>query len=426
MPTALDLLDQLVSKSLVAVDRAADEPRFRMLEMVRQYAHEKLVDADELQEALAAHFRYFASLAGEALPHMGGAEQRRWLDRLHGELDNLRVALGWLVRAGDPSSSKPFIFAIMSLFLARGYAQEGITWTNALLAKQDASAPLRIDLLLNMSGFAARKGDAALDYECNRQAHALALRLEDEEQIVSTTLILAGSAPDYERGKANLEQAIRLARRAGNRTAVAYGLIFLGQVLTEYGDYDQAAAAFAESEVIMRAAGELNGLSWMLTCAGILAAARGDYEPACAVLEESLSIARQIDNQVFLADAQVELASVALHLGDYARAAANLREALAIYRWVGNAERVAQCLALAARLAHLQGQPERAIYLLAATADAYAHRPIATCLHISFYKAHEQQLAALRAEVDPAVFKRAWAEGRAMSLDQAAEFTLNE
>jgi hypothetical protein len=170
----------------------------------------------------------------------------------------------------------------------------------------------------------------------------------------------------------------------------------------------------------------LEGKSPALTLLAILTRSRGDYFQARAMLGQSLVAARRTDNRVLIADALVELANVMLSLGDDAHVTGVLKEAIGIYHWVGNTERVAQCLAVAARLAHAQGQPKSAIRLLASTADAYVHKRTVVCEHTMFYQDYERQLAALHDEVDSTAFEQSWAEGQAMTLDQAVDYLLNQ
>jgi predicted ATPase/DNA-binding SARP family transcriptional activator len=180
---ALDLLTRLVDRSLLSADTSGATSRFRMLESLRAYGLDRLAEAGELEEALAAHVRWCIELAERAEPHLGGEDQLVWLDRIDAEQDNLR---GALVHAAtnDPNSGLRLIAALLLPWWFRGRRHDARHWLDVCLANApDASAPIRIKAL-GMSGLLADAGSRAtrpggleteLELAERRQREAIAL-----------------------------------------------------------------------------------------------------------------------------------------------------------------------------------------------------------------------------------------------------------
>jgi len=134
-PEALDLLSQLVSKSLVLSEQRPDqEGRFRMLETIREYAQEKLVEAGETEAAQDRHLAYYVSLAEEAAPELRRHGQVHWLNRLDQENDNLRAALAWAVQRDQAEPALRLAGALGDYWTMRGYLVEGHRWLEAALS----------------------------------------------------------------------------------------------------------------------------------------------------------------------------------------------------------------------------------------------------------------------------------------------------
>ena len=134
-PEALDLLSQLVSKSLVlAEQRPGQEGRFRMLETIREYAQEKLAEAGEAEAAQDQHLTYYVALAEEAEPELRGHGQAQWLKRLDQENDNLRAALAWAIQSGQAEPALHLAGDLGGFWNMRGYLLEGHRWLEAALS----------------------------------------------------------------------------------------------------------------------------------------------------------------------------------------------------------------------------------------------------------------------------------------------------
>jgi non-specific serine/threonine protein kinase len=137
-PSALDLLARLVDKSLSVADVCGEVARYRLLETIRQYAHDKLLSCGELERTRDRLLNYFLCLAERAEPELRRADQIRWLDRLEGELDNLRAALGWALDSDrHVEAGLRLATALLWFWHARDHKREGSDWLQRALAAEE-------------------------------------------------------------------------------------------------------------------------------------------------------------------------------------------------------------------------------------------------------------------------------------------------
>jgi predicted ATPase len=414
--SALDLLIQLVNKSLVLVDEAGS--RYTLLETIRQYAHEKLVKAGEHEQAHRRHLEHFSGLAQEAKPHMRGSQQVAWLDRLEAELDNLRAALEWAARTRDVHRSERLIDGVWRVWFVRGYCVEGLRWVGAVLPTDLAgSGPARVTACLASGWLAIRVGHFTAAYASFTQALAAAQQLEDAHQIISAETGLGFTHPDHGQAVILFEEALNLARESGSRWEELLSLECFGTRMLWHGDYQRAARPLAEAVAGFREMRDLYGVAFVLEQQGLLAFMRGDFASAGQRLEESVSLGRELKSDIQIADTLIDLAQVGLHAGDSARAMAAVRESLTIYQRVGNLERVGQCLSVAAGVAQARGDLQRAALLLGATESQW--HAFESYRYPLLMAEYNRCLPLARAAMDPAEFDRAWAEGQAMTTQDA-------
>ena len=132
----LDLLGQLVDKSLVSVQAGQGaEPRYRMLEMIRQYAHHRLLESGGVEAVREQHLDYFLALSLQAEPHLRAKDSREWKDRLDVEIDNLRLAMEWSL-SGSIEKGLRLAAALQWFWFGSRHRIEGVGWLNRLLAAE--------------------------------------------------------------------------------------------------------------------------------------------------------------------------------------------------------------------------------------------------------------------------------------------------
>jgi non-specific serine/threonine protein kinase len=363
--------------------------RYRLLEPVRQYALGRLAARGEAELARARHAAHYLTLAERVAPALTGPAQLAWLDRLGGERDNLRAALGWAVAGGEAETGLRLAVALAPFWEGRGQLSEGRQWLATLLALPAAAAV------------------------------PTALRA----QALLASGRLAQWQTDLEQAAELLEASLTLAHSLGDRLLVAEVLAYLGAVRMRQGVFDRAALLLEESLALYRAADDSAGSALALVTLGVTRRFQGDLACSVALLEESLARFQRCGHVRWIAIAQTMLGSSLLAQGDAAGAARCILAGLAGHGAVGDqAFGIFGLLLLAAVLA-AQAQPVRAARVLGAMAA------LSEAVGAPLAPADETVLAdvvaTVRGQLSAPAFDRAWTAGRALTLDQAvADATL--
>jgi predicted ATPase len=470
----LNGLESLVDQSLLRPFDVDGEPRFEMLESVREYALECLAagDAGNAEEFRRRHLKFFVALAEEAEPKLDSQDQVIWLDRLETEHDNLRTALGWaLGREGaDAELGLRLATALEQFWRIRGYWSEGRQWLERALEKRgDASLPVQAKVLL-LAGFVQENPDRAVmllqrSLDLYRQldppdqqgiAHvlralgnvallqshlgeakayydqSLALFQElNDMPGISLALAWLGNMGwiqgDYESATDLLEQSLELARKIGNRRAIAARLRMLGNVTLRQRDYGRTGAFFEEGLVLARELGDKHGIATLLNSLGEMARLQGEYDRAAALYEESLTIFRELGSRGWMAMILHNSAYVVLRRGDRRQAAAFFEESLVLYQELKRKHSIIECMAGLAAVDAAERQPSaagRAARLFGATEALF--EAAGSSLAPADQAEVDRYVALAREQLDEADFAAAWAEGRAMTLQQVVDYALRK
>jgi predicted ATPase/class 3 adenylate cyclase len=327
----LDLLTELVDKSLVVAAEQGEEVRYRLLETIRQYGQEKRAGSGEEQGLRGRHRDWFLGLAEQAAREWESAAQEQWLERLEREHDNVRAALGWSVECGEAAAGLQLGTALYRFWEVRGYLAEGRERLAALLAVGEASE--------------------------RTVAHAKAL---------NAAAFLASRQGDYEATRALCEESLVVGREVGDKRVMASSLNILGHVAIDHGDTGAAWALYEESLRLWRELGDTQGIAMVLNNLGSVTFYEGDYQAARALHEETLVLRRQMGAKHGIATSIANLAEVARHEGDWERARAVWAESLPLFGEMGDRGRVAEGLQGVAAVSGAQGQRRRAVRLLGA------------------------------------------------------------
>ena len=431
----LDLLTRLVDQSLVAVDAQPDgTARYRLLETLRQYGQQRLAASGEADAVRDRHAAHYAALAERAEPELRGPDSAAWHERLERDLGNVRGALGWAA-AGGPAGTGLRLATALYWFWNWRRPLEGRAWLARLLALPAPGGP-------------ARPGAAVGPAPRARALSAAALFAVDEG--------------DLEAAQAQGEEALALARRAGDRPAIALTLYALGCVASARGE-DAAARSRLEASLVLfqelnhsvgmagalrglamaargrddalaeahlrralalhRAAGDRSGTAGVLGQLGSLARARGDHAGAHEAYEESLALFREAGDPQGCALALGRLAGLAAARGEHAAARAAYAASLRGFQAVGRRRAVALTLRGLSAVAGAEGRWERALRLAAAAAAAAGAGPPPLLISglewdVPDPAGVEQLRAQARAALGEAAAAAAWAEGQAMPLEQ--------
>ncbi|HWQ11215.1 MAG TPA: tetratricopeptide repeat protein [Roseiflexaceae bacterium] len=462
--STFDLLSSLVDKSLVqAREGPGGEPRFTMLETIREYALERLAAGGEEAAAREAHAASFLALAEAAEPELRTARASVWLEALEAEHDNLRAALGWFAARGDQERLARAGYALWRFWFTRGHWGEGRRWLAPLLREADAPGlpPLlraRALLAAGMSLFSqsyfeqARQvfeqslalfqeaGDQAgcadsleglahalwglSDYEAAvrylREALAISRAIRDQFRTAWCLSILGFATfvrGDLDAARGFSEEGLALFRALGIRDKVAWALPDLGLILQTQGDYARSEEIFAEALVGASEAGDRYTISSILNYQGQGALTQGDHARAEALFAESLALRRKLGDRRGSTAVLANLSRATLARGDVARTRALIVECLALARELGYQQGFSWGLGEAAALASFQGQAEQAARLLGAaeTLREASNIPIWPDDRARY----EQIVAAVRAALGDEDFAAAWSAGAALTLEQA-------
>jgi non-specific serine/threonine protein kinase len=389
----LDLLPTLVDKNLVVYEAdEAGQGRYRLLETVRQYARDRLLESGESETTRGRHQDYFLRLAEEVAPRLWEAKNTVWFQRLETEHDNLRAALEWCLAQHNDEQND---------------AEVGLRFSRALGYFWDSSGHVR----------------EARHYLSDALERAASLGATKER---AATLRLSGHFAefqgDYDAARSLHQEALAIWKELGDVEGIAEALTQLSVVASRHRDYDRARTLLEESRALLQQSGDRWGLATSLHSLGILAEYEGDYPKARSLYEQTLGLFRELGDHGKVAWTLHGLGFVALCQRDFDRARSLLMESLILFcdseaRW-GKV----RALERFANLAMAQGQATRAVRLLGAadTAREVAGSPLPP----SEREEQDGIIAAARSALEEGAFAVLWAEGQAMSLEQAIEYAL--
>ena len=417
----LDLLGCLVDKSLVAAEHRGVIERYQFLETIRQYARERLEASGDTRRVESRAAQFFVRLAERAEPEMIGPRQAEWLARLEREHDNFRSVLRWGLNGGDVELAVRLAGALRRFWLVHGHFGEGQAWLDQAVARAHQVQPVvQAKVLLGGGALAWVRG--AYDRATNLlQMSVEVARVAGEATAMADALNelgnIAGVRGDLAASRMHHEAALALRRESGDQAGVARSLVNLGAVAYSQGDPSRAEMLCRESLTAARRAGDTRTVADVLTGLGSLASDRGELDAAQAWLEEALQLRRDLHDPGGMAQVISNLGDTALLQGDLHRAATFYAEALELARDLGDARLTAYGLVNVARAAAEQKQAWRAARLLAASnvlCDTVGIR-----WGVPQQRDYDHGLAAARTALGESSFAAAWAEGRALSLDQA-------
>ena len=423
----LDRLTRLVAKSLVEFD--AENERYRLLETVRQYARDRLIESGEQAQSQARHLAYFLAVAEAAEGQLTGAAQHLWLDRLETEHENLRLALALSVAAStDTAAGLRLAASIWTFWFVRGYVSEGRRWLSALLAAvPDGPVGDRAKALNAAGAFASNQGDYLAARALLEEGLAIRRELGDRRGTagsLSNLGVVAINQGDYPAARALYQESLAIDREIGDRWSIAMSLNNLANVVYRQGDYATARALHEESLAIRRGLGNKQCIAMSLTNLGVLAATQGDFPSARALNEESLAVFREVGDRHGIAVALNNLGDVASAQGDYSIARALYHQSLPMWLELGDRHSLAEALEGLAYVSFALAGPGCAacIWGSAERLREQLGAPLPPKDRVDY----DQHVAAARASIcDTTAFDLAWQQGHAMTLEQALEYVLN-
>jgi tetratricopeptide (TPR) repeat protein len=304
----LDSVASLVDNSLLRQEEGLDgEPRFRMLETIRDYALERLVESGTADALKRRHAAYYLALAETARPHLKGWQQMGWLDRLEAEHDNLRAVFTTLLAWGEIETALRLGAALWPFWLLRGYLSEGIKWLEMVLTHWPSGTKDLPHYPLPTSPAQVLHGAGVLHCERGQCAEAEFL----------------------------LRQSLALFQTAGDSPGAAYSRNDLGFALLSQGNYAEAISLCQESLASFRPLGDTWGTAAALNNLGLAALSQGEAAQTTQLCQESLALFQKLGDKWGMALALNNLGLAALPQGDYERATWLCEQSLVLFRELG-------------------------------------------------------------------------------------------
>ncbi|MGH3066058.1 MAG: tetratricopeptide repeat protein [Gaiellaceae bacterium] len=360
-------LEALVAGSLVRSDVTDGDVRLFMLETVREDAVARLVAGGRLDELRHRHAERFLELAAVAEDELARSEQARWLNRLEGELDNLRAAMDWLLLSGRVEDALRAVSGLSRFWRAHGHAAEARRWLAAGLGLLEGVAS---DVRADAFWTAARQAAAQSDWS-GADAHlraALPLFRESrrDREVVFTLSELAFIAlrgGDLDGAATLCEEALEIATALDDPRATSAAHLALGEVRSLQGDHAQAIAHDEEAVTVRRRLGDPLLITDAVHNLGWVAFVAGDLDRARAAFEESLVLARELGEAIHTAEALKVLGELDLFDGELDGAEGRIRESLALYSELDADLERAACLVALGGVAAARGALDEAARL---------------------------------------------------------------
>jgi hypothetical protein len=399
----MDTLGSLVDNSLVRAETRGSEPRFILLDTIREYALERLREGGDWAQAHDRHAAYFLALAEPKITELHGRGQLAWLDRLEAEHGNVRATLSWLTHHGPVEHAVRLFSQSWRFWWLHGHAAEFAQLGEEIVANSERLPPYQRALALTTTGF----------------------------------MLIANE--DQARAQALFEQSLPLYRRASGKlrlvlTAAAEGI--LGQLAARCGDYSRASELLGRSNALLADLDDHGFTGYaryeylLFVCMvnnilGHVRFSQGDLDGAARLFAAALAAGREGQDRLGFLVSLYNVAANSRAQGDLAGAAGHLKEGLALAAEAGDETSAAYYLEGMAAVASLQDEPERAVRLLTAASSmlessgsGWLHAYIPRVPH------DDAVLAALRSRTGDVAFGKARAWGRSTGHRRAVEYAL--
>ena len=433
-----ELMARLVEKSLVVLDTQSEEPRYRLLETIREYGLEKLMAADELQSTRERHLRHFVDQAETIRPTLTRQDQLRGHAQAELELDNMRLALHWSLNSGQPELGLCLFSSLTRFWYKNMHWKEMVGWQERLAeALRLSGAPLSVHEARSFYGAAmlATNYDPPHGRRLCERCVELSGALEFEEGL-AWSLMWMGYIDTRQRDVATAEM-FRASLAHGRSIADPWRQAFLlAQALICYAGYEalmgrdeSAEAMVAECEAEMaKIGGDRLYIGHGRALLGTIAIRRGHFERAGQLLAESLTLYRSVESKFDIAGSLAQQGFLALRQDDPVRALALFRESLPLHRNYptspGATRGLAQLL-----IAYAACKEWRIAARLAGVLDGAKGTHADACaapaeLSGSVRQAYEVALAATRFAIDRRVFAQEVDTGRSMQREVAIEYAM--
>jgi non-specific serine/threonine protein kinase len=397
-----------------------------MLETIREYALERLAASTEQETIRQRHAAYFLALAEAAGPQLQGPDQLVWLAQLDAEHDNLRAVLAWSLSVDDAEAIGLRLAAALSPFWnIHGHHSEGRVWLAALLDRPNVGVPAARARAVQAAGVLAQgQHEYAQAFPLLEESLALCRELGDSAGAAQSLLMLGRmrtSQAEYAQARSLLAESLALSQTEQMSWLIIWSLMSLGDAAFYNAEVHQAQEYYQQALALCSNRSGLLANAWAHVTLGRVAEALGDAKQAQTYYAEGLTSLQQLGHRWDSAAVCIELGRLARTQGDSAQARDYYVESLTVLGEFRDKHRIPECLEGIAGLVSAVGQysegPRRAARLFGA---AEALREAAGVPLPPVYRAaYERDVAAVQARLDERRWQSAWAEGRALLMEQA-------
>lgn len=385
----VDGVEALTDKSLLKREEGGDEPRFFMLETIREYAVEIFSKDDEAGTLHRIHFDYFLKFAKQARSFLEKSEQGIWLDRLESDHDDLRAAILWAKENRLTMQSAQLADALSLFWLMRGYLTEGRARIAEILSQRD-------DLI-------------------DKELYA---------RLLNQAGLLARYQGDYKSAAAFISESLEVSRKLGDRYAIANALANLGFVVLHQENFAQAHEHYLEVLTIYHELNQEQGIADSSSHLALIEFCKGNYETAYNYNEESLLIWQRLEDKQGIAWALSHTGNVVLQQGHYASAQDFFDRSLTIAVETGIKWQIAYILEGYAGLAAAHKQAQQALCLASFCNELRRsiHMPLSPIDRTLF----ERTMISVWQALDEKSTSEAQVTGQNMSLEDAINYARRE
>jgi len=417
-----ELMSSLIDKSLIQLRQQNDlEPRFRMLETIREYSLERLQQSGEEAATKRAHAAYCLVLAEEGNPELSEPERAAWLTRCDIEHDDFRAALDLLFQTADLDWGFRFCTALFRFWDMREHSAEGRARLERILelAGEDYVRE-RAKTCLFLAAFTTAQGDFEAAAHFSELGRFLFEQLNDSLGVAlswNAAAIGARDRGDYVTAQNNFEKSLTFFRTMADRVATARCLHNLGNVSKIRGDYARARMALTEAMQIFQGLGDSSGAAWALNQQADVARDQGDLPGARTLYERALFAFRSAEDRWGQARSLADLGTIACELDEHPTAFANFRESLDIFSSLEHRRGIARVLEGLGCYALGREDLRRALRVVAAA--SHLRKMVSAPLTPAEQSKLDQKMLRAWQQLGEVEGKKAWNEGCGMALDNA-------
>ncbi len=458
----LDLLTSLADKSLIKIYKSDYNLRYTMLETIRKYGDERMIESDQKGKLQEGHSNYFYKLSEDSEKKLTGPGQKEEIRILSSEKENLRDSLRWSLK-NLPEQALKMAASLGKFWELQSDFTEGIDFLMKAMENSKSSKPVvKARAILWTGIFFIHHGKYSESKKYLNECLQIFKENNDKERQAATLISLATITifeADYENLKLLSDESLAISIQINNKSYIAASLQNTGLGLMQQGMYDEARKKIQESLSIYRELNDSVQLAKTIGNFGALEYLMMNFEKAISAFKESLQLRRELGDRQGAAIALCNLGSVAYMQKDYDKAERVLEESLGIIRELGDRRVYVTPLNTLGTIAVERNEFQKAIrlfnesiaiakdigdkYSIAKGIEGFAamlmsmkkfregcrlcavYYSLLESSHINFVEGEQVRIEELkkilRENLDEAEFKKYWEEGGKLTVDEAID-----